>query len=82
VKRRPVLPLLAISATFAVLGPSIDRRRRCVPRRFGEVRACPEEVRPLLRGRCLKPNVSDYDCAGCGNGLYYVRGPTRSHGRQ
>lgn len=29
-------------------------------------------------GRCLKPNVSDYDCAGgSGNGPYYVRGPFR-----
>ncbi len=28
------------------------------------------------RGRCLRPNVSDYDCAGgSGNGPYYVRGP-------
>lgn len=27
-------------------------------------------------GRCLRPNVSDYDCAGgSGNGPYYVRGP-------
>jgi hypothetical protein len=30
------------------------------------------------RGRCLRPNVSDYDCAGGGgNGPYYVRGPFR-----
>lgn len=29
-------------------------------------------------GRCLKPNVSDYDCAGgSGNGPYYVKGPVR-----
>ena len=29
-------------------------------------------------GRCLRPNVSDYDCAGgSGNGPYYVRGPFR-----
>ncbi|HMJ37054.1 MAG TPA: excalibur calcium-binding domain-containing protein [Baekduia sp.] len=29
-------------------------------------------------GRCLKPNVSDYDCAGgSGNGPYYVSGPFR-----
>jgi hypothetical protein len=27
-------------------------------------------------GRCLRPNVSDYDCAGgSGNGPWYVRGP-------
>jgi hypothetical protein len=31
---------------------------------------------PNYRGRCLKPNVSDYDCAGgSGNGPYYVSGP-------
>jgi hypothetical protein len=30
------------------------------------------------KGRCLKPNVSDYDCAGgSGNGPYYVSGPIR-----
>ena len=30
------------------------------------------------RGRCLRPNVSDYDCAGgSGNGPYYVCGPFR-----
>lgn len=29
-------------------------------------------------GACLKPNVSDYDCAGgSGNGPYYVQGPIR-----
>jgi len=33
---------------------------------------------PNYRGRCLRPNVSDYDCAGGGgNGPYYVRGPFR-----
>jgi excalibur calcium-binding domain-containing protein len=33
-------------------------------------------------GRCLKPNVSDYDCAGgSGNGPYYVSGPFRVVGR-
>ena len=37
---------------------------------------------PNYRGRCLKPNVSDYDCAGgSGNGPYYVRGPLRVVGR-
>ena len=37
---------------------------------------------PNYRGACLKPNVSDYDCAGgSGNGPYYVRGPVRVVGR-
>jgi hypothetical protein len=36
---------------------------------------------PNYKGRCLKPNVSDYDCAGgSGNGPYYVSGPFRSVG--
>jgi hypothetical protein len=31
---------------------------------------------PNYKGACLKPNVSDYDCAGgSGNGPYYVQGP-------
>jgi hypothetical protein len=37
---------------------------------------------PNYRGACLRPNVSDYDCAGgSGNGPYYVRGPVRVVGR-
>ncbi|ADB52345.1 excalibur calcium-binding domain-containing protein [Conexibacter woesei] len=33
---------------------------------------------PNYRGRCLRPGVSDYDCAGgSGNGPYYVSGPFR-----
>jgi hypothetical protein len=31
---------------------------------------------PSYKGACLKPNVSDYDCAGgSGDGPYYVQGP-------
>jgi len=37
---------------------------------------------PAYKGACLRPNVSDYDCAGgSGNGPYYVRGPIRVVGR-
>jgi hypothetical protein len=37
---------------------------------------------PAYKGRCLKPNVSDYDCAGgSGNGPYYVSGPFRVVGK-
>jgi hypothetical protein len=33
---------------------------------------------PAYKGRCLKPNVADYDCAGgSGDGPYYVSGPFR-----
>jgi hypothetical protein len=77
--RRPVLLALALSTTIAVGGPSIasagsdgsatakasvaKKKKRCDPN---------------YKGRCLKPNVSDYDCAGgSGNGPYYVRGPVR-----
>jgi hypothetical protein len=31
---------------------------------------------PSYKGACLKPNVSDYDCAGgSGDGPYYAQGP-------
>lgn len=37
---------------------------------------------PNYKGRCLRPNVSDYDCAGgSGDGPYYVSGPFRVVGR-
>jgi hypothetical protein len=40
--------------------------------------AAKRRCHPSYRGRCLKPNASDYDCAGgSGNGPYYVRGPFR-----
>lgn len=36
---------------------------------------------PNYKGACLKPNVSDYDCAGgSGNGPYYIDGPFQSVG--
>jgi hypothetical protein len=65
---RKLLPLLLV-ATLTMLafaaGPASARRHhhRCDPN---------------YSGRCLRPNVSDYDCAGgSGNGPYYVRGPFR-----
>lgn len=37
---------------------------------------------PNYRGRCLRRNVRDYDCAGgSGDGPRYVRGPFRVVGR-
>lgn len=43
-----------------------------------EATAARKRCHPNYRGRCLKPNASDYDCAGGGgNGPYYVRGPFR-----
>jgi hypothetical protein len=61
-----LLPLLLLAA-FATAGlaatPAPAKRHRCDP---------------SYKGRCLRPNVSDYDCAGGGgNGPYYVRGPFR-----
>lgn len=36
----------------------------------------PSGCDPNYKGACLKPNVSDYDCAGgSGDGPYYVQGP-------
>jgi hypothetical protein len=36
----------------------------------------PSNCDPSYNGACLKPNVSDYDCAGgSGDGPYYVQGP-------
>lgn len=75
--RRPVLIALTLSASIGVAVPAAatgsvhptvaakasKKKRRCDPN---------------YRGRCLKPNVSDYDCAGgSGDGPYYVRGPIR-----
>jgi len=63
---RRLLPLLLV-ATLAALAfaasPSAARHRHCDPN---------------YKGRCLRPHVSDYDCAGGGgNGPYYVSGPFR-----
>lgn len=54
-----------LSAGAALAGPSaaVAKKRHCDPN---------------YKGRCLRPNVSDYDCAGgSGNGPYYVSGPFR-----
>jgi hypothetical protein len=62
-----LLPLVvAALVTVALLGApgsAAARHRHCDPN---------------YKGRCLRPHVSDYDCAGgSGNGPYYVRGPFR-----
>lgn len=65
---RKLLPLLLVAALAALAlataaGPAAATRHRCDPN---------------YKGRCLRPNVSDYDCAGgSGNGPYYVSGPFR-----
>jgi hypothetical protein len=73
---RKLLPLLlvaalaasAVAATAALAsagpGATVARKHR--------------HCDPNYKGRCLRPHVSDYDCAGGGgNGPYYVRGPFR-----
>ncbi|WCB92634.1 hypothetical protein DSM104299_01331 [Baekduia alba] len=55
---------LSICALAAVTAPSAATAK--------------QKCDPAYKGRCLKPNVSDYDCAGgSGNGPYYVSGPFR-----
>jgi hypothetical protein len=75
--RRSVLTLLAVasvatvpvSSAFAGDGPSPAAARAAHAKK-----KCDSNY----KGACLKPNVSDYDCAGgSGNGPYYVEGPVR-----
>jgi hypothetical protein len=63
-RRIPVLALsVAALAASVVAAPSASGKQKCDSN---------------YKGRCLKPNVSDYDCAGgSGNGPYYVSGPFR-----
>jgi hypothetical protein len=80
-RRRPtvrtLLPLLLAAAlaaalpTSTALAASSDHAPRAS---LAKKRRCDRNY----SGRCLRPNVSDYDCAGgSGNGPYYVRGPFR-----
>jgi hypothetical protein len=63
---RVVLGLLAAGAVGLTVSPATAKQR----------------CDPAYKGACLKPNVSDYDCAGgSGNGPYYVQGPIRVVGR-
>ena len=65
---RKLLPLLLVAALAtltlaAAAGPAAAKRHACDAN---------------YKGRCLRPHVSDYDCAGgSGNGPYYVSGPFR-----
>lgn len=61
-----VLSLAALGASVAV-APAAHGKQKCDSN---------------YKGRCLKPNVKDYDCAGgSGDGPYYVSGPFRVVGR-
>jgi hypothetical protein len=69
--RRRTILLAALSACAAVAVPSAAQ----------SAAPASKKCDPNYRGRCLKPHVSDYDCAGgSGNGPYYVAGPFRSVG--
>lgn len=69
-RRIPVLATAAaaaLAATAFAVAPTAGAKQKCDPN---------------YKGRCLKPNVSDYDCAGgSGDGPYYVSGPFRVVGR-
>jgi hypothetical protein len=55
--------LAAMALTFAFSVSAADASRKCDP---------------AYKGACLRPDVSDYDCAGgSGDGPYYVYGPVR-----
>jgi hypothetical protein len=63
---RRTIVVLSACAVAALSAPAAHAKQKCDPN---------------YKGRCLKPNVSDYDCAGgSGNGPYYVSGPFRSVG--
>jgi len=78
--RKLLLPILlvaalmaaAIAATVAAAAPAAGPTNPTAA--VAKKRHCDRNY----SGRCLRPNVSDYDCAGgSGNGPYYVRGPFR-----
>jgi hypothetical protein len=77
--RRSVLTLLALAGASAV--PVSSAVAQSGPAASGAGKAVVVKKRKCDRnysGRCLKPDVSDYDCAGgSGNGPYYVQGPVR-----
>lgn len=63
--------VVGLPAATAVAGPAPTTTKAAKKRKK-------QKCDPNYRGRCLKPNVSDYDCAGgSGNGPYYVAGPIR-----
>jgi hypothetical protein len=66
-RRTRAVALSACAAVVVLAAPAAHGKQKCDTN---------------YKGRCLKPNVSDYDCAGgSGNGPYYVSGPFRVVGR-
>ncbi|WP_354701605.1 hypothetical protein DSM112329_01930 [Paraconexibacter sp. AEG42_29] len=65
--KHPIAAVVAAAVCSTAAVMPADAKQRCDP---------------AYKGACLKPNVSDYDCAGgSGNGPYYVKGPVRVVGR-
>lgn len=90
-RKKPVIGLVACCATMlaavpagsAAPAPAGSGHDRPAASRSdgGPVAEAAKRCHPNYRGRCLKPNASDYDCAGgSGNGPYWVSGPFRRVG--
>ena len=78
---RSLLTLVALAGTTAIAVPGVSLAGATAKPSSTHVTKASKKSSKCDRnysGRCLKPNVSDYDCAGgSGNGPYYVRGPIR-----
>lgn len=79
VQKQTLLPMLLAAAVAA---GALRTTAAAAPTGTGQHAAAIAKRRhacdPNYRGRCLRPHVSDYDCAGgSGNGPYYVSGPFR-----
>jgi hypothetical protein len=69
-KLLPILLVAALMATAHAAAASTDAGRPAAS--IAKKRQCDKNY----SGRCLRPNVYDYDCAGgSGNGPRYVSGP-------
>ena len=76
---RTTLVTLALTAAAAVVAPTAAVADHPSVRAPAiQTKKAKKRCDPNYRGACLKPNVSDYDCAGgSGDGPFYVRGPFR-----
>lgn len=70
----PLLLVVALAAGTIAATATIAGAQRGPAATLAKKRNCDRNY----KGRCLRPNASDYDCAGgSGNGPYYVSGPLR-----
>lgn len=71
-KLLPILLVAVFAAGTLTAGAAVATADHPTSASIAKKRHCDRNY----SGRCLRPNVSDYDCAGgSGNGPYYVRGP-------